>query len=506
MSDARWPARRRALGILPPVLALGLVLGGAPHPGPAAAENLPLTLPGALLLALERSPELRVERLTAEAQATLAEEARAAFDPSLSASVSHGESRQPTSARQSALEVPGAGVRRGRDDQASVELVQPLPTGTELTVGADSGRNRTNFSPEEYGSRLALGVTQPLLRGLRPEANLAGIRRAENREIAGRHAFHAAVEGFVAGVEESYWNLAFARRALEVRRQSLDASRRLLADTEALVAAGRRPTVELAAARAEVAAREESLEDARGALEAARLDLVRRLGPGRDLPWGAQLEPVDEPEPPAAPGDPAPWVQQALLRRPDLLQARLELANGELDVVETRDGLLPRLDFFASYARTGRDTSLGGTWSQVAERNYDDWRVGLTWQHTLGRRAEGARAQRAEFSRQRAQAAVENLALVIQAQVRRAAVDLDRLRRKVELAEVTARARAEETEGERARFDAGRATASDVLQAESRQREAELTWHRARSDARQAETEFLRVQGRLAEARGIHVF
>lgn len=506
MSESRRPARRRALKISLPALALAATVGGAAPPRPAAAQSLPLSLPGALLLALERSPELRVERLTAEAQATLAEEARAAFDPSVSASVSHGESRQPTSARQQALEVPGTGVRRGRDDQAKIELVQPLPTGTELTVGAESARNRTNFSPEEYGSRLALGVTQPLLRGLRPEANLAGVRRAENREIAGRHAFHAAVEGFVAGVEGAYWDLAFARQALEVRRQSLDASRRLLADTEALVAAGRRPAVELAGARAEVAAREEALEDARGALEAARLDLVRRLGPGSDLPWSAQIEPVDRPEPPAAPGDPAPWVQQALLRRPDLLQARLELANGELDVAETRDGLLPRLDFSATYARSGRDTNLGGTWSQVTDKNYDDWRVGLTWQHTLGRRAEGARARRAEFSRQRAEGAVENLALVIQAQVRRAAVDLDRLRRKVDLAEVTARARAEEAKAERARFDAGRATASDVLQAESRQREAELNWHRARSDARQAETEFLRVQGRLAEARGIHVF
>ncbi|MFU8856257.1 MAG: TolC family protein [Deferrisomatales bacterium] len=500
MSRAGWGPRASGAASL---VAVGVLLAVA-RPA-SGVDPVPLTLPGAVLLALERSPELRVERLGAAVQSTLPDEARAAFDPSISASVSRGESTLPTTARQEALEVAGEGVRRAREDQASAELTQPLPTGTELTLGADTSRTRTNFSPEEYGSRLALGLTQPLFQGLRPSVNLARLRRAENLAAVGRYAFVGAMEAFLAGIEGAYWDLSFARRALDVRRQSLDASRRLLADAETLVAAGRRPAVELAAVRAEVAAREEALEDARAALDTARLDLVRRLGPGADLPWTAALEPVDEPSAAAAPGDPAPWAAQALTRRPDLLQARLELANGELEVIETRDGLLPRLDLFASYARHGRETRLGSTWRQMFEKDYEDWRVGLSVQQTLGRRAEGARARRADFQVQRAEAAVENLGLVIQSEVRRAAVELDRLRRKVELAEVTASARADETRAEQARFDAGRATAGDVLQAESRQREAELNWHRARSDARKAETEFLRVQGGLAEARGVEV-
>jgi len=481
---------------------LSLTLAG----GAFAVESVPLTLPGAILLALERSPGLRVERLGAAAQATLPEEARAAFDPRLSASVSHGESTQPTTARQSALEVTGTGVRRARDDQGRVELTQPLPTGTELTVSADTSRNRTNFSPEEFGSRLEIGMNQPLLQGLRPSVNLARIRRAENDAAVGRYAFVAAVEDFLAGLEAAYWELSFARRAWGVRTESLQLARQLLVDAETLVEAGKRPAVELAAARAEVAAREEALGDARASLAAAQIALLRRLVPREDLPWEAPLEAVDEPEPPPSPEAPERSVAGALARRPDLLQARLELANGELEVVETRDGLLPRLDFFASYARTGRETTFGRAWAQTTEKGYADWRVGLSLEHVLGQRAEGARARRAEFHRQRAEAAVENLALGIQAEVRTAAVELERLRRKVDLAAVTAQARAEETAAEQARFGAGRATAADVLQAESRQREAELSWHRARTDARRAAAELLRVEGRLAEARGVQVF
>jgi len=474
--------------------------------GALAAEPAPLTLRGAVLLGLERSPELRVERLGAAAQSTLPDEARAAFDPSISASLAHGESTLPTTARQSALETAETSIRTSRLDEGSVTFTQPLPTGTEVTVTADTTRNRTNFSSEEFGARVELGVNQPLLQGMRPSVNLARVRRAENDAAGGRYAFVAAVEDFLSGLENAYWELAFARSALGVRQESLTAARRLLTDTETLVEAGKRPALELASARAEVAAREEALADAEGRLDATRIDLLRRLTPGPELPWTAALEPVDEPALPAEPEASETAAALALDRRPDLRQARLELANGELDVIETRDGLLPKLDLFASYAHNGRGTTFRNTWSQTTEKGYEDWRVGLTLEQTLGRRAEGARARRAEFNRQGAEAAVENLALVIQADVYSATTDLERLRRKVGLAEVTAAARAEEALAERARFEAGRATASDVLQAENRQREAELTWQRSRTEARKAEAELLRVQGRLAEARGVQVF
>ncbi len=39
--------------------------------------------------------------------------------------------------------------------------------------------------------------------------------------------------------------------------------------------------------------------------------------------------------------------------RPDLNQARLLIRRGELDVVRTRNGLLPRLDAFITYGKTG---------------------------------------------------------------------------------------------------------------------------------------------------------
>ncbi len=485
---------------------LAMVLAVAALAKGAGAEPVPLTLQGSVLLALERSPELRVEKLTAASQETGIQEALGDFDPSLSASASHRESQTPTSARQSALELAAPSVRVGRDDQGTLELSQRFVTGTEAAVTADSTRSRSNFSSEEFGANLELSVTQPLLRGVRPSVNLARVRRAENDAVIGRHALVAAVQDLLAGVEGAYWDLHLARRSLDVRVESLETARLLLAETEARVEAGRAPRVDLAASRAEVAAREEAVADARAELERARIELLRWLVPGTDLPWSAVLDPVDDPTDPEGPPPPEAAVAAALERRPDLLQARLELANGELDVLETRDGLLPRLDLFGSYGLTGRDTTLRGSWDDVVKKGHETWRLQLSLETSMGLRAERARARRAGFDRDRAEASVENLELLIETQVRQGVVEVARLRRKVELASVTADARRAEAEAEKARHDAGRSTTSDVLQAENRYREARLGYERARADLRRAWTELVRLEGLLAEEWGVEVF
>lgn len=486
--------------------ALQLTLAAVLLASRVGAENVPLTLQGAVLLALDRSPELRVEKLTAKSTETGIEEALGAFDPTLSATLAHGESQTPTTARESALEQSSPSVRVSREDVGTLKVSKDFATGTEVTLAGDTTRSRSNFSAEEFGSNLALSVTQPLLRGLRPSVNLARVRLAENNTAIGRYALDAAVQDLLAGVEGAYWDLHLARRSLEVRVESLETARRLLAETGARVEAGRSPRVDLAAARAEVAAREEAAADGQAELERARLELLRWLGPDTELPWSSALEPVDDPMNPEEPPPPEDAVHVALASRPDLLQARLELSNGDLAVLETRDGLLPRLDLFGSYRLTGRDTTFRGSWQDVVEKGYETWRLQLNVESSLGLRAERARARRAEFDRDRAEASVENLELLIESQVRQGVVEVARLRRKVELASVTADARRDEAEAEKARYDAGRSTASDVLQAENRYREARLGYEQSRADLRRAWTEFVRLEGMLAEEWGVEVF
>ena len=111
---------------------------------------------------------------------------------------------------------------------------------------------------------------------------------------------------------------------------------------------------ELAAAQAEVALRRENLINARSNLAKARLSLLRLLNPSETINWDTDIILEYLTELPDRPLDPVEQhVQVALKMRPDLNQARLLIRRGELDVVRTRNGLLPRLDAFITYGKTG---------------------------------------------------------------------------------------------------------------------------------------------------------
>ena len=68
--------------------------------------------------------------------------------------------------------------------------------------------------------------------------------------------------------------------------------------------------------------------------------------------WGAKFELTQPPVPVGELDDIDSHVRVALLYRADLNQARLQAERGDLQVILTRDGLLPQLNLFFDLGRT----------------------------------------------------------------------------------------------------------------------------------------------------------
>jgi hypothetical protein len=93
--------------------------------------------------------------------------------------------------------------------------------------------------------------------------------------------------------------------------------------------------------------RREALINARSARDASRLKLLRLINPPGAAALDRELAITDVPELPADdPASVAEHVALALRGRPELAQARLQLERGDLALLQTRNGLLPRLDLF----------------------------------------------------------------------------------------------------------------------------------------------------------------
>lgn len=371
-----------------PALFLLAVRGLAAAQEPAV-EPLALSLQEAVLGALERNLALRVVRLGTAIRATYVQEEQASLDPVLAA-----EAGQVL-----------AGSLPGLTSGAEAGLGLGFATGTSLGVSVSAGW----ADPWPLGADLQ--VTQALLAGGRVAANRARIEQARLDLFASRHELHGFAEALAAEVESAYWDHYLALRQLEITRESLGLAERQLEEARVRVEVGRIAGSELAAPRAEVVSRRVALREGEKRVQSTRQALVLLVDPagaGPDTP----LRLLDRPAPPAGPlEDPRAHVSLGLRRRPDLAQARLELERGELEVVRTRAGLLPRLDLFAR---------LGGTATADALEVQPYASAGLRFQLPLGNRAARARAERARLSRTQAEEALRALELSVEADIRAA--------------------------------------------------------------------------------------
>jgi len=450
-----------------------------------AAEPVPLSLGEAVLVVLERNGDLAVQRLTRDATATGVAQARAVFDPTLSGEATRGEN--------DATDVTTDRLTAGIDEQ--------FPTGTTLSLTGEAARSDSAVADSDtWSTRAGLSVTQALLQGRSLAANLASLGRARFDLRISDQELRGFAIALVAETEQAYWNLVLAVRRRAIVMQALGVAEQQSLDTAERIRLGRTAASEQFASDAELAARRQNRIDAEAAEVQAHLTLMRLLSGD----WATVYTPTTGVEGVLeVPLTIDEHLAVAMGLRSDLRQARLQRERGELDVIETRSGLLPRLDVFATLGRTGYSDSVMGSVPFVGGREDSDVVVGLRFSHVIGNRAGEASALRAELDSRRLDEALANQQRLMEFDVRSAHAEAGRAAAAVAARRATARLRAETVRTVKAQAAVGRATTLQVAQAERDQLEAEIGAAEAEVAARTALTALYRQDGSLLQRRGI---
>jgi len=467
------------------------------EPALPASETMLLTRDGAILSAMVGNRSLAVERFNPLIAETLAPEARAAFDPTIMATTSFGKSSFQRSATDTS-----ANVRRNL--AADAEISQLFPTGTEVFLSGGMDREtRSGADSSTYIGNWSLGVNQSLLRGRGMDVNLVDLRQARNEEAITQAELRDFVMELAATVEAAYWELALAYETEQIREFSLELAREQVRINRDLFEVGSALQADVLTAEAEVAERRADLIDARSEVRQRTLDLVRLLGPNDDTHWAVTFELGDLPEVERVDINPLVSAQLAKLYRPELAQARLQLENRELAIVRTRNGLLPRLDTFASYGRRTAGRNLGDTIDRLGDTDAEEYNIGLNFQMQPLNRAERARDARARFQRAQAEAALANFEELLELDVRRSAVEIERQWERILATEEVVRGREEQLRAARERVLAGLITTLDSLQIQRDFVQAQVDLATARIRYIQSLTELYRREGTLLDRRGI---
>jgi outer membrane protein len=454
----------------------------------------------AILLAMENNRSLVVERMNPEISRTFEEEELAVFDPLFGAEVSNRRAvadrltRAVSSAESSTLDsVTGL-----------ISLNKLFPTGTNIGLeGSTSYMDSSLYSDAFTSTRLGVSVTQALLQGMDIHANLARVHQARIEALISEYELRGFMEILLEEVESKFWDYALAQRQIEIYTNSLNLAEKQMAEVEERIKIGQLAETELAAAQAEVALRRENLINARSDLAKERLNLLRLLNPSENINWNRDIVLEYQTSLPSVVLDNVEQhVQVALRMRPELNQARLQIQQGDLEVIKTKNGLLPRMDFFIAFGKTGYADTFNSSVNNIFGDSYDVT-GGLVFEYPPINQSARARYSRAVISRRQLLEALKNLTQLVQVDVRSAYIEATRTSEQIAATAATRNFQEEKLRTETEKFRVGKSTSLLVAQAQRDLLESQIAEIQAVANYLKALIGLYRLEGSLLQRRGI---
>ncbi|MBI1764604.1 MAG: TolC family protein [Acidobacteria bacterium] len=481
--------------------------------GVQADKQTLLTLREAVTMALENNREIEIERLNTQLSEQDLRAAKGFYDPTLSSSYFYDRQTTPVA---SILAGGENGKLRTTDFSGAAKLAQQLPwQGGNVNLSYDQSRttsqNLFNALNPQFTSQLTVEFTQPLLRNRKIDAARRQLRIASKRLDLSDSQFRQRAIEIIAQAERAYWDLVFARRDADIKRESVALAQTQLEHNERLAKQGTLAPADVVSARVEVERRTDEAEAAIEAIQRAENALKLLLLPaGATEQWSAALVPAEQPQinhDAALPVEDA--LRLAFANRPEMEQYRLRGELNKVDVAYFKNQTKPQIDFFASYGtyglagkeRTETNPIVAGNQllfdrvnqlSQVAglaplppfsfgatpekfiggygqnaanlfRNEYRAFRAGVTFNLSLRNRTAKANYGRALVEGKQLDAQRQRTEQQIEGEVRNAVQGIETAKRRVEAAK-NSRVNAElQAQSEQRKFDAGQSTNFFVL-------------------------------------------
>jgi len=458
-----------------------------------------VSIQDSILKALENNPTVTIQRVKSQITSNAVEEQRAQFDPQVSASANRSKAKTEAQlgTRPEPLQLT---TERSR---ISLGISETLPTGTTLSINSNMTGSVSSLYTDQASGNLEVSLTQSLLQGFGTGANLASLRKAKIDVDISQAELKAVAENLVSRVEKAYWSLYLAGEKISIQKESLALAERQLNESMERVAVGKLAEIELAAVNAEEASRREALIDAQGAYEKARLQFLYLLNPqGQDM-WSMLPVTMDKPFVPEDAMDAVTVHEQLGLKyRSDLQQARLSMEKGELEVQQTKNGLLPRLDFFLTYGKSSYAESFNDATPDPGSP-YSSLSSGLTLTIPIFNRKAKARYNNSLKSMEQMELSLKNMEKLVELDVRSAYIEAVRSRHMIEATMVTRELQQKNMDAELEKFRVGKSTNFLVLQAQRNFTAAKLDESGAMVGYLNALINLYQMQGTLLERRGI---
>jgi outer membrane protein TolC len=332
-----------------------------------------------------------------------------ALDPSLSAFANFQHLSIPQS--NTVLTGTTALVQDLRTYQAQYQQNWAFGLSASLSYASQYTKvNSQFFSLNPYTSgQLDLQITQNLLQGFGSAVNGRNIRVQKNNLKVTDLQFKSQLITTVSAVLNLYWDLVAYVHDVRAREQELKTAQQLLDDNKKQVQIGSLAEIEVTRAESQLYAAKQDLIISQTTLaqqETVLKNALSRSGVASLELADVHVVPLDKIEVPKS-DDTKPLddlVAEALNKRLEIEQSRINLESNKLNLVGIKNGLKPSLQAFAELTNNGLTGDLtafgasqggvpylaggyGNLLAQIARRNFPNYSAGFSLNIPIRNRA-----------------------------------------------------------------------------------------------------------------------
>ena len=382
------------------------------------------------------------------------------------------------------------GERAG--SRAGIRAEATAPMGTKITAGGGVRHSEADGAADLRRSELRVEISQPLFRNFGALARNEPATAAGETWMAARRAWERDRSALALRVAEQYEGLIFLLHQIEGDEAFAGRMERLWALADARERQGKTTRTEVLRMdlqRGEAAVR---LEGNQSRLEVQFREFADLLG----MPQETAIRLTPPPLLDLALEGTDRAVEVALAERPDYAQALHDVETADRKLLLARRALLPDLRLVAGRTTYGE----GEDWKDAGRLDQNDWFVGLGANVDLNMRGTMIGADRAALDAGGRRGVAEIVRRRLALEVAAAASSYRRSRAELRLAGQNRELAERRAELSRALFEAGRAGADTVSDAEADLAGAELAERSVRREASVAAYRMLHALGTLTPA------
>ena len=319
-------------------------------------QQHPLSLREALALALENNKDIEVARQNVRIAEFDLHGAQGAYDPRFTTQSFYERIESPISSFL-------AGGQNGSTIQTDYTTTARLEGQTSKLGGSyhldfSSIKLNTNNSfvalNPQYPTVLAFSYTQPLWRGMRIDQTRRQIEIARKNLSLSDAQFRQRAIDTITNVQRAYWDLVFALRSLQVQRDAVSVARTQLQHNQRLVNEGQLAPIDVVAAEAQISTYEQRVFSALEDVSRAENSLKNMIAKDQKSElWAESIVPSDSVDL-AAPEISLPdALKTAMENRPELQQFNVLKEINQIDQRYFKDQTKPQIDLVGTYGVTG---------------------------------------------------------------------------------------------------------------------------------------------------------